>query len=526
MTQVVKAKNYIFKKTKPTKLLLILALFTALFLIYFCSGVGMMNSLDSPQLAQVEAVVEEKTLRLDNFSKYLWPDYATNRGHIYSKRDPGFAFLNIPFYLVAKRFLHQVRPILLESRIEEDAELKIALITYSFSSVWTILMLLVYYLVLKKFKIEELLVILSVICLALGTLFWRYSYSFVRQPLVSFLVILAVYVLLENKFKRQSFFLGLIFGAALFVDKTSILLFLPFIIFFFFSEEKISFKFFKHFVKGALIGLVALLLYNFTAFNKPFGLGYLADVYYSEYREIKNYFLANPIKTVPLMLFSNNNYPSPDIISYFEKYPELGRKLSAEWFLKRRFDGVFFITPFIFLIVLFPFYLIKGTEKKRGFFMAVLFTITVWIIFIGSYSCFYAGNSFNTSYLLPVVPLLLLLSTIGTSYLCELFSEKIFLKVLAKMLIITLVVLSLFSGWKNNVLNYAPHITGDFRIDPVFLSSFGQILGNYRLLLRATFPNYPNILIGIIFAVLLLTILALLRFMLFFCQEKIKKKIS
>lgn len=90
------------KKSLPNNHFLYWLLFIIFTALYFSSTVGVMNSTDGPQYALTQAMVEEHRLEIDNYSRFINPDYANFNGHKYSIRSPVESVIGIPFYVFAK----------------------------------------------------------------------------------------------------------------------------------------------------------------------------------------------------------------------------------------------------------------------------------------------------------------------------------------------------------------------------------------------------------------------------------------
>lgn len=490
-------------------------IWTVLFFVYFLSSVGLMNSADAPQFSQAEALVEQRTLNLNNYSKYIWPDYIEYKGNVFTKRDPGAGLINIPFYLISKIFFKQINGLLIPNRILEERELKLALITYSFSTLWTVLMLYFFNKILEKFNAGILIRILFIFSLGLGSLFWRQSYTFTRQTIISFLTLVIVWLVLNfekntngrNSKNIQIFSwlgLGIITGLIIFIDLTAVIIIIPFCLWYLFLILKVKkFSDLKIFLicfsGGLLLGSAGLLIYNQVNFGKPIKPPYLGDQYLTDFNKVENYFAADLTKVIPLILFSQNKNPSVDTIDYFKKMPDLARKISAEWFIKKRFQGIFYISPLMYLSFFSLYFLLKKKSETPKIIWIFWAAALSWVIFISKYSGFFAANSFNTSYYLPVIPLLHIISAISLNKILSFNIKPSFVKMFIWIILIGLALLSIFRGWENHLTNYAPHVTGDNKIDPYLFDCYSCLRNNVRLLISSTFPNWPNISIGVIF---------------------------
>lgn len=83
----------------------IISLLAVNFIYFLSSTYPVMTSNDGSHLALVSALVEEGTIKINNYVNYTFlTDYNLKDGDYYSDRPPGTAFLSVPFYALGKIF--------------------------------------------------------------------------------------------------------------------------------------------------------------------------------------------------------------------------------------------------------------------------------------------------------------------------------------------------------------------------------------------------------------------------------------
>ncbi len=95
-----------------------------------------------------------------------------------------------------------------------------------------------------------------------------------------------------------------------------------------------------------------------------------------EFNKLENLFAADVTKVVPLVLFSQNKNPDISTIDYFKRMPDLARKISAEWFIRNKFEGIYYLSP----LLLFSFFSIILFIGNKSGFLEIFGVLWVMII--------------------------------------------------------------------------------------------------------------------------------------------------
>lgn len=457
-----------------------------------------MNSVDAPQFALVRALVEERKTNIDTFSQYIYPDYAIYNQKFYLDREPGLSFIALPFYILAKIFSpHALSPyngkhqgITSESPLEA--------LTYGFTSSLVSLGIVFFFLILQELKYSKMSSFLSAIILATGTLIWKYSGGFVRQPVVLSLFFLIFYLFLKIK-KKPTFELyglaGLGIGVLFITDHLSIFTFPIFLSIFgyTFLKNRSSLTSSIIFLLGALIPLSLFFVYNTISFGNPF----TTPRKYTALKGLQNtnnIFIADLRSTIPINLFSNGPIPQ-ETFQYFKNHPELESLFSSSnnWASVWPYKGVFIQSPILLLSIL-------GFLLSRKKKLACLFLLLFLAYFLPASKIlvFYGPTAYDTRYTLPSIGFLFL----GLPSLFDYFKKRnSLIKSVGLLMIILLWGISSYQALLSTSRHFAPHVTGEHRFDysqsPLFSSD------NLRIILINAFPNVYNLPFLLIYFILI-----------------------
>lgn len=499
--------------------------------LYFASTVGVMNSLDGSQYALTQALVEEKNIKIDSFMKWTyWTDYAVSGKHYYSDRDPGVSFLAVPFYIIAKQ-IHPISKVPYDGQNRNaDKDSALQSLAYLTTCLFGGLTVTLVYLICLHFKRSKKASIITAFAVGTGTLLWKYSASFYREPVFITIILLVFYILFktqdhikENQINSWFFLVvGLFSGLALFVDNSK-----PYVIILIFAYIcPLGKKYFKKIVSIFLIGLLLsvglLFLYNFIAFGNPFINGYLEHGYVTWMREPKNLFRTPLLSSLMINLF--NNAPIPEkILSFFWDNPYISHQMGAKWATFWKYKGIFVQTPLLFLSIIGWYTFFKKYPKDA---FIVIITLTSILIINSKLTTFWAPNTYDSRYFLPVTILLLF----GLPFFIDnIFKIKIFFFRLYRYLLLLLLFgFSLYNGWYSNLTNFAPHVSGEHRFSFSQLAQPVMVLWNIKynlwLLFTNTFPNIYNLHILFIFYFLpILLIYFLYKFYVYLLSPKPKR---
>ncbi|MBI3379534.1 hypothetical protein HY029_02125 [Candidatus Gottesmanbacteria bacterium] len=468
-----------------------------------------MNSSDGTQYALTKALVEEKTIFIDKFLQWTYfTDYANYNHHFLSDRQLGQSIFGIPFYFIGKILLPLTNDPYngLHPGINPDS--KIQVLTILSSAVIGSGSVVIYYLfIVLKLKASKYIALLSSLIFGLGTLHWKYSSVYYRQPLSIFFLLGTLYLLInnhKNSINRYlSFLTGLFIGLVIFID-SSLIVTLP-ILFLYYLNTQMRFTNFRQRIIQGLIGIMLPVsinsIYTYFAFGQLFTNPYFFEVN-TKFHFMKNLYTAFQTPLLPSLLVNlfSNNYPIPPstIAPFIWENENLRNALSAYWATVHPYRGIFSQTPALFLAFIG---LIIISIKRLKLFILLITTSLSIIIIQSKYSMFYSANNYDTRFFLPAVPFLILGLTSWWNFILLMKNKNI--KTAIILLTIFLSLMSIYNGWYSNLTNYAPNVTGEHRFSfeqlrqPVFSSE--NIKENLWLLFLNTFPNIYNIHLLFIF---------------------------
>lgn len=470
--------------------LLLLFLFTA---IYFCSTVGRINSGDGSQYALTKSIVEEKKFAIDSNMQYTSNiDYAKLYGHYYLDREPGLPLLAVPFYLYGK-FTSRYGELPyngLNPAINNESILQA--FTYTTSALFGALGISFIYLICRKFNCSRMSSLLTALFAGAGTLHWKYSQSFFREPVYSTMLLISVYFLINinKRYKKTLLKSGLFFGLSLFMDYSKFYLLPFFLLYLFFADNKKLLKNCLQFTFGLSITLIFIFFYNLKVFGFPFTNPHLHKAYFKWMNNPSNLFKTPLIPGIKTNLFSNNAI-SPKLLVFYWENPDIAEQMGAKWATRWKYTGIFTQTPLLFIAVTGFFYMLKKHHKEA----ILLILLSIVIIIVNSkLTIFWAGNTYDTRYLLPSVMLLF----IGLPFFLDNL-RNISNRYVKKILIIAVIILSLhsvYNGWYSNTTHMGPNISGEHRFYLKNLlpnNNLQHLILNLFLLFYNTFPNVYNL---------------------------------
>lgn len=469
--------------------------------VYFSSTVGIMNSSDSPQYALTQSIIEEHSIKINNFNKWVWPDFAVYEENQYSVRTLGESLAMIPFYILGKILLpfanFPYKNPLHQGIIEES---KLESLTVLTDATFGALLLILIFLFCLKLTKSIPASLLTVFTMGLGTLWWRYSSQIQRYPIAMFFYFLTFYVYYSSLNTKKTltkikiFTLGLMLGITLIIDLSLLLITLFFLFVITLRILKIEFSFSKLTLLyiSLILPLILLAYYNYKAFNNPLTSAYLYHGV-KPYLRDKNIIFANPVfPSILVNLFNTGPVPQNAFAKRIWNNTEIREKESIIWATRYPYKGIFTQSPALYFTILG----LLIAFKRNKLLIILIFSMVILLIIQNSKLLyFFAPNSYDTHYFLPAIPLLI----IGLSvWIKNIFQIKNFL---AKNIFIFItglsICISIYNGWYANLTNYAPHVTGEHRFSfeqlqqPFFTSQ--NIKNNLWLLFINTFPNIYNI---------------------------------
>jgi hypothetical protein len=481
----------------------ILILFLFFLGLYFFSGVGLQNSGDSPQYRLTQSIVDHHSYSLDSNDELIWPDIIYQNDKVYSGRSPGESFLAIPFYLVSKiadkyhllslPYNGQREGIIAESSLEAST----AMFNAFYGALGVIMVFGISFLLFSDFNSSYLIAVLY----GLGTLNWKYSSMFCRHSPHVFFLLLSIFLLFKLFRNKNSLFnyilLSFSLALSVFTDPTSIIFSFFCIIFALISisSKKLDlFKTVNHlFIFGLIIFLINIptFFYNQTIFEDTFSSVWS--------KQVRNTWLSNRsvafstpfISSFVTNFFSPNRPIKPNVFSlYILNNPQIAEEQGLHYASTYQYKGIFFQSPYLFLIFL-SFFLMKN--KKIWLLIFTLAIISCIMQFL--YLVFYSPNSYDTRFFLPAAATL---SLLVTPFFVFLFQKPVKTKIFLSLLILPIILISFFQSWVSSTENFAPHLTGEKRV------IVSELLSNLQVsrLFIETFPNIYNYKIFFIYSII------------------------
>ena len=475
------------------------AIFVFFTCLYFSSTVGGMNSGDSSQFALTKSIVDHQTFQIDkNINWTYWTDYVTINNHYYLDREPGLSILAIPFYLTSKITSAFAVPLYGGFNRNINSDSIIQAFTYLTTAVFGALGIVILYKICLTFQISQLSAFFTAIIMGTGTLFWKYSSSFFREPVFTtfFLLTIYLFLIIQKSKKNQAkylFFAGLSLGISILVDYSKFYL-IPFFIIYHsllkkpnLSNKKRSLLFFL----GLSIPLIFIFYYNFQVFQNPFTNPHLHKNYFKWMQNPDNLFKTPLIPGIITNLF-NNGPINRGLLEFFWQNPYISFQMGAYWATVWTYKGIFIQTPVLFLAIFGWFIFLKKFRKEA----LLLLISSICILIINSkMTVFWAGPSYDTRYFLPVPIILLIGLPFHLDYIFKLKNR--FKKLFLFGLFLYLSLISIYNGWYSNLTNFAPHLSGEHRfyweslLHPFW--NWNNLFVNFRILIFNSFPNVYNL---------------------------------
>jgi len=473
--------------------------------IYFSSMVGIMNSGDGTQYALTKTLVEDKTVMIDNNVSWTYfTDFAYRDGHYYSSREPGQSILAVPFYFLGK-FLTSYLNLPYNGQAPGlNSDTKIQLLTIISQALLGSGAVVVLYKLCLLIYPKHIPSLVTAVTYGLGSLHWKYSAGFYRQPLAALFLLSSVYLIIQIKRNNKwhsSLLIGLFLGLVLFVDTTMILaviaLFFWYLTQIFTQSSKT--KFLLSVAIGISIPLTTHVLYNYVAFNK-----FLISPHFFEgnpnfqwQRTISGSFETPIFPSLTINLFSSSPIPPNAIAPEFWSDIPKRNAISAYWATVYPYKGIFVQTPFLILASIGFLHLLKFS-KEMVFF--IIISAAGIILPLAKLNMFYSPNMYDTRYFLPAVPLLMI-GSVGW-WKIILTQKNNILKSTLMSITLVLVLASVYYGWVSNLTAYAPNVTGEHRFDFSRLPPLNKLnfIHYVWLLIFNTFPNISNLHFGLLYS--------------------------
>ncbi len=358
--------------TDKQKKYLYLILFAMSFL-YFISSAYITNSNDGSHFALISSIVENRTIKINNFINYTkMMDYAVKNGNYYSDRVPGTAFLGVPFYVFGKI----VYKIDINHFLSNYTNIKEVFVIFLPNLAGIIVLLYLFKLFIffgASFRESMFLVFVF----SLGTPIWFEATHLFSHIISMAAVFLAAYYALEikkvgNYNSKYLILISILLALASIIEIQNILFLIVFLIYFLISK-KINIKniFNKHFIKLLILLVLifisiyaSLIVYNHSAFNE---FTIKSNKYNPNFLEEKTF----------LSSMSGNFLIGIDRLTINSSNKEVIFNWSKG--IKNEIPGLFILAP-IFILSLFGFYYFAKEHKKEALFFGMLILTEIFIV--------------------------------------------------------------------------------------------------------------------------------------------------
>jgi hypothetical protein len=469
------------------------ALFLIIFIGYGLTLIGYMNSLDGPQYALTRALADDLSIHIDKYVDFAKPDYALGKdGRAVSDREPGPSLLAVPFHFLGEA-LNPVLSLPYDgARPKLSSETKTQVITYTSLVFLVSLGIARAYVLLRRLDMSAPAAFLSCLLAAFGTLMWKYSGSFARQPALAVLFLLIVLELMlyhrEKGDGRRLFLIGALAGLAVLHDYMAAIPLSLLAVAFIWLERPTA----KSLLPAALAAMpfaVAVLVYNYVAFGELLTSPHNHEARIHWMHSTMDNFRTPIHIGLYLNLFSFRPIPDSAVQWWIER-PEYYFQMGVQWAQTWTFKGLFVQSPFL-LVALGGWALFALRNARVTVYAAVL--VVTWLLLSSAVTVFWgAAPQHDGRYALPMVPVL----AVGAGFLIDGFirGHGGSLARAAACVLSVAALISLYFGWESVVTNFSPNISGEHRWAPnELMGTTGVTLDSAQTAFLETFPNVYNL---------------------------------
>ncbi|MDQ1273170.1 MAG: hypothetical protein QG591_1800 [Planctomycetota bacterium] len=333
---------------------------------------------------QIRSIVEYGELSINRFV-YNTADLSVYKGHFFSNKGPGLAFLGVPIGLV----LFKSKEVFLHFMMEDIYFLLVChLISWLTVSFISAILCVVLFRFISRLTQCTTTALVGTMGYAFGTTAFAYSTIFYAHQIAaafSFIPFYIVFVLNDKKTNSFSslFLSGLLAGYSVITEYPCIFVWLILFLYilFLFSDKK---KYIFLFLAGSSIPAIILLSYNYLCYGNPLLFSYFS--HFVSNADIQSG-LRGTAKTISL----------PSIVILY--------KITFD-----PYRGIFFYCPF--LLTFFPgiyFFLRKEGASKE--FLLFITIVIYYFVFNASYRYWYGGLSLGPRHLVATLPFMVLLSS-------------------------------------------------------------------------------------------------------------------
>lgn len=426
---------------------------------------------DNASLDLTMAIVDEHRFEIDSYANNTG-DRAYYKGHYYSDKVPGTAFLAVPLYSAYETFVGKIP---YYNSLDEDNpswkyQLFLFLAISLISAVCGSLTIVLVYKISRYFTSNNLHRNLMIIVLGLGTLIPHAGRQFNSHAISTFFIFLSFYLVFKMKKEKTdySLFAGLAGGFAVLVEYRVIIILTGLLIIILTLKK---WRWILKFVIGASVFYLILLSYTYAIYDSPFS----AHTRYAD-ESIWNEVIAkescgalqsarSPLATVYSSFIKSFEYQF--------KRPQKRVIIRVTKLLFDPFKGLLFYSPIMLLSLLGLFWMYKKYKIET---LVIIVCLIIYIFHLSSPALWWMGLSFGPRHLTPFIPFFMI-------PLLHAF-KKISIRIV--LFFITISVLISIIGLQPVILSHDPI---------VFSDSYCEKMRSFAPLANPLFSNYiPSLL--------------------------------
>jgi hypothetical protein len=458
------------QKNNQVDWLIAFLLFLFLSSVYYATVSGITSSNDGSHYALVRTIVENHSFALKQFDDYAeGNDIAiTEDGHLFSDRPPGTALAGTLFYSAGGFFPKPLEE--LPSRHDaQNPRLAYVLMLPVFAGAGTAVVL---YALMRLLDIGRLAAVLAVLMFSLGTVHWKYSSVLFSHALSSFLVVLAVYMVM--RFVRQGEgqvvvfgLLGFLLGFSVLTEYSNGLLVIILLGYLILNSRQKEWRkmagSLAFLIGGGLISALFLAIYNNVNFGNPLKLSYSYAINYpwaSSFVTTFNYPLSAGLKGLLIGGTGDGWCGGPPCSN----------------------QGLFYLSP-ILLLAIPGWICFYRAARRECLLTAVLFF--VYLLLFARHRT-YHGFTADGRYLTPFLGLLAIPLAYTLQWITHLDSRPL-LHVLLLATALILFVLSMSKTFLHIGSSY------NYSLDPGLINGLFSTPGNLFPVLKQVFLNTANL---------------------------------
>ncbi|MEM7823487.1 MAG: hypothetical protein QW633_02445, partial [Candidatus Aenigmatarchaeota archaeon] len=359
---------------------------------------------EESKLSLIKAIVWDKTFSINNYANFTG-DRSLYNGNYYSDKPPGTSFISsfifyLLFSLYSSNQTQKETPVIPFSKVfnPENAtiftsfeltsleRLERIIVTFFMSTLPSAILVCMIYKLCRFYRLKYFFIYLISFSFGLGSLIFPYGTTIMGYIFATFLVFLSFLSILIKKNFRFVFLAGVLAGFSIVVDYFSFTVLIGLVVFVYLRSKNNL----LYFLFGIFLGLLPLLLYNFTIFSNP--------LHFTLFEIDPNinpcsYKFSHPICE---RLFGGNIYEtlSKFIKNSIENLPSL---------LLFPYRGLLFFSPFL-LFSIAGFISLLKRDERLGIVIFLIFVLS--IVVYAFYPYWWGGSSFGLRYSIHILPFL------------------------------------------------------------------------------------------------------------------------